>query len=83
MPLIVPPVLADRLIRLLVLVPELGEAAALSVTVSPLIVLPAPVLLFLKVRLARLLLLIVRDVSETANTSPVVEVEVIEAVPEV
>ena len=83
MPLIVPPVLADRLIRLLVLVPELGEAAALSVTVSPLIVLPAPVLLFLKVRLARLLLLIVRDVSETANTSPVVEVEVMEAVPEV
>lgn len=62
--LTIPPELPVRLMRFEVLVPELGEAAAFSVMVRPLMVLPAPVLLFLKVSEPRLALLVDKEASE-------------------
>lgn len=80
-PLTVPPEAAVRLIRLEVFVPLEGEAEADSLMVNPLMVFPAPVLLFLKDKLARLVLLVDRLLSVTSKISPAVAVDVIDSVP--
>jgi hypothetical protein len=80
-PFTVPLAAEVRLMRLLLLVPEDGVLAACSVIVNPLTVFPAPELLFLKVKFARLVLLAVKAESVTANMSPEVAVEVIDSVP--
>lgn len=57
-------------------VPPEGEDAALSVMVKPFTVFPAPVFAFLKLRLARLVPEVLKDVSVTAKIEPAVAVEV-------
>ena len=74
----------DRLRKLVVLVPLDGIPGALAVRVRPLIANPVLVLLFLKVKLARLAAAVLRDELVIAKPSPEVleSVEVIEPVPD-
>ena len=78
MPLTVPPEPATRFTRFDVLVPEEGLAAAPSVIVMPFTASPAPVLLFLNVKLARLAEAEARRFAVKLFASPDVPVEVMD-----
>ena len=75
MPLTVPPADAKRLMRFEVFVPEEGVDAAPCVMVMPFTATPAPVLLFLKMKFARLLALEARRLGVKLWASPEVPVE--------
>src|ERR1700730_4451126 len=82
-PVTVPPLAGVREMRLETLVPEEGVVAAFSVMLRPLTVLPAPALVFLKVKEAKAELLAVRAVSEMARELALVEeLEMLRTAPE-